>query len=298
MTDRRDLREFAEQTSPNPRDLARVRRRVLAALDERAWRAASTGRPLVRGLFAGGLVAACAVAVLVMPEPRLPGPGAAPLALVSKDAWSDLTVTPEVHLQFRGTGSIRGTRAAPRVQWRSGRLHAAVDPHRGVDFQVRTPEALVAVLGTEFDVERTAPGTTVTVQHGRVRVTCDLGPSSTLTAGGSWTCLPTTAAGLLGRARYLQRTGEPAADIIASIALGLDRPDAPAPIIEELRFVKVEVLAAAGRLPAALTEARSLLRDGAGHRRAELAAWVTELKHAPERSRAHEPGPRGGPRRR
>jgi len=283
MSSARDLKDFAEQTNPGHAEVDRARRRVLAALDEASWKRAGGATLLLRGVFAGGLVAATAVAVLILLQPRLPGPHESPLALDSEAAWSDLAPTPELALDFRGKGSIRGTRAAPRVEWRSGTLHAAVTPDRGVDLQVRTPEATVAVLGTEFEVERTAPGTTVSVRRGRVQVTCDLGTARTLTRGQTWTCLPTTAAGLLGRARHLQRAGAPTADVLSSIELGLGRPQAPPPVVEELRFVKVEVLADSGRRREALTEARALLAAGAEHRRGELEQLVIELKRAPRR---------------
>lgn len=283
MSSARDLREFAEQTNPDPAAVAQARKRVFAALDALQWQRVSPVSILLKGAFVGGLAATCLAVGISLSQPPLPGPSEAPLALVSEADWSDLAATPEVDLVFRGKGSIRGTRAAPRVEWRSGTLHAAVAPDRGVDLKIRTPDGTIAVLGTEFEVERTAPGTTVTVARGRVQVDCDLGTSRTLAAGQSWTCLPTTAAGLLGRARHLQRAGADAADVLSAIELGLGRPAPPAPVVEELRFVKVEVLAESGRRQEALREARSLLHAGAAHRREELTATVRELQRAPGR---------------
>ncbi len=278
MSPARKFREFAEQTNPDHEEVARARARVLAALDAQVLKAAGGGALLLRGMLSGALVAAGVAGALLWMTPALPGPDEAPLPMVSEADWSTLAPTPEVDLEFRGKGSIRGTRAAPRVEWRSGTLHAAVEPARGVDLRVRTPDATVTVLGTEFDVERTAPGTTVRVDRGRVHVACDLGGARTLIRGQSHTCLPTTAAGLLGRARHLQLAGADTAEILTSIELGLGRPNAPAPVVEELRFVKVEVLAESGRRSEAYLEAKALLREGAEHRKAELIEIVRNLR--------------------
>jgi hypothetical protein len=76
-----------------------------------------------------------------------------------------------------------GLVSAAEVELRSGTLRVEVDSSAGpVPFAVRTPVALVAVLGTRFGVRHDDAGTSVAVLRGRVRVT---GPSgeSVLEAG-------------------------------------------------------------------------------------------------------------------
>jgi hypothetical protein len=217
--------------------------------------------------------------VLVTPRPsRLPSPGQAPLALASETDWSAIEATREVRLDFLGQGELTGTRAMPEVAWRSGTLKASVEPDRGIELMVRTPEATVQVLGTVFSVERGALGTEVQVERGTVRVDCELGTRALLRRGRRHTCLPTTAAGLLGRARRLQESDAPPADVLQALALGEGRPDATAPVLAEIAWVRVEVLAESGRERQALEEARRLVAAGGGHRHDELLQVIYKLR--------------------
>jgi len=274
---RRELKAYATETRPRHAAVNRVTGEVYASRDARTLRRPRRTPAFALGLAGGALAAILAVVLHVALGPVLPGPDADPLRLVSEDGWQTLAPTRHVALDYQGKGAIRGTAEAPRLEWTSGTVRAEVEPGRGIELQVRTPEATVQVIGTVFEVERGAPGTTVSVARGRVKVECDLGTSALLQRGQRHTCLPTTAAGLLGRARHLQRSGAPPAETLTAIELGLGRPGNDA-VHFELRYVKVLVLAESGRRKAALRQASALLARGAGHRTDELEELVLELR--------------------
>lgn len=184
-------------------------------------------------------------------------------------------LTRDVHVEVDGSGTAMGTGRELRLTWDAGALGVEVEPGRGVELLVRTPEAEVEVVGTGFDVVRDALGTSVHVRHGRVRVACTGGEASELGPADSTTCLPTSAAGRLGRVRALQARGAPwAEEVVGALAL----PDATGSVHDELQaaqldgyvssgdpraFALAEVLAGAGG-PRALTAHRIAARLAAG----------------------------------
>lgn len=279
MGHRRELKTYASETRPRRQAVLRVTGEVYATLDARTLRRPRRAPVFALGLAGGGLAAVVAVGLHLAFAPSMPGPTEEPLRLVSEDGWSTVEPTRDVALDFLGKGSIRGTSEAPELQWNSGTVRAEVTPNQGVDLTVRTPEATVQVIGTVFEVERGAPGTTVTVARGKVKVECDLGTAALLRPGQQHTCLPTTAAGLLGRARYLQRKSAPPAEILTAVELGLGRQGNDA-VHFELRYVRVVVLAESGRRKAALRQASALLARGAGHRTDELQELVSRLSRS------------------
>ncbi len=280
-----DLRRYRHDTSPSGHDVRRLKDRIAAArtgqedfdslLKELPGpTAAAEARVRARihqGLRAPrrrpgwavpiGAAAASAVATLVLlilfagPEP------------IEGELVADLALPEGLALDVDGQGAIEGTVKAPRIQWRRGRLAVDVDPAAGLSVVVETPEAEVAVLGTAFSVDRGALGTTVAVERGKVAVRCaghDEG--STLEAGGDQTCAPTTAAGLLARARALQKANPAGAVTAASAGLSAE-PSAA--VKTELRLTRAEALAADGQRADALSAISSLVEDGAGHRRTD-----------------------------
>ena len=272
----RDLKAFEAGTRPEDVAVARVRARVLHSLDQAELAQAR----LVRRLTLVVPVAAAALVLLLFAIPRptaLPGVGQPPVTVASELDWSALEATREVRLDFRGEGELSGTREAPELAWRSGTVKASVEPDRGIELVVRTPESTVRVIGTVFQVTRSALGSETIVEKGIVRVDCALGGRAVLRRGQRHSCLPATAAGLLGRARRLQDDRAPAARVLQALELAGGRPDATGPVREEIAWVRVEVLAASGRRRAALVEARRLVASGGGHRHDELLDTIERL---------------------
>ena len=77
-----------------------------------------------------------------------------------------------------------GTARSPRLQLTRGRALFSVKPlHDGNTFEVQTPQARVAVLGTRFSVALATGCTRVAVFAGRVRVTPARGAARTLDPG-------------------------------------------------------------------------------------------------------------------
>jgi len=256
------LAAFAEETEATPVDLTRLRARIRSAESE-----ASAGWfGLTRGLALGGtgVLAVAAAAFMVLPGLGEPQPLAASFAAGSS---TPVEVAPGVVMTADGAGELSGTETAPRLAWASGAVDVSVEPGAGLDVQVVTDEGVVRVVGTVFRVERDALGTTVSVSRGKVAVECVGGSEQFVTADQSTTCLPTTAAGLLGRARALPSGTASVLDAVDS-GLGL-QPDAA--IRTELSALRVDHLARTGQIDAAISAAASHLAAADSGRRAEVA---------------------------
>jgi hypothetical protein len=211
---------------------------------------------------------------LQAPEPR---PLEAELA-ASVD-WETLVASEDVQLHFQGRGSLRGTEMAPEIEWESGTVRFAVEPGRGIDLRVSTPEVVVRVLGTRFAVRRDALGSHVEVQRGLVAVTCTDGPHLELLPGRVHTCIPVTAAGLLARARALNDDRAGLDRILEAVDRGLAKTEPGSPVAVELDFFRISAMAGRGSFEDALAAATALDGPAAGHRRAELAPLILRLAY-------------------
>jgi hypothetical protein len=262
------LAAVAESTEATPADLTRLRARIQArqAAPSRSW------LPVAAPAFA--LAAAALVAIVVVD--REPEPVAASFSGATEGT---VTVAPGVDLTLNGTGELSGTESAPRLAWASGKVEVSVEPGAGLDVQVHTDEALVKVVGTVFEVERGPLGTTVGVTRGKVSVTCSGSDEQFLTAEHSATCLPTTAPGLLGRARALHDAGAGSSAVMETLELGLNRSPAPA-IHTELSALRVALLAEGADPAAAVQAAREHLSRADAGRRAEVARVGAALGYA------------------
>ncbi len=298
-----DFRRFGLDTSPSGHDVRRLKDRLAAARSDaesfdRLLRElpgpADGAEARVRARVHQDLRQGRRRPVWVVPVGAAVASAALTLALLFAFAQPDqldveLVADAELPvglgLSIEGEGALEGTAAAPRIQWRRGTLRLDVDPAAGLDVVVETPEAEVAVLGTVFSVSRGALGTTVSVERGRVALRCrDAEQGRALTASESATCAPTTAAGLLARARALQSARELSA-AVAAAEQGLDASPSP-PVRIELRLARIEALAAAGRREEALSAVDQLVQEGAGHRRSDalhLAVGVAGAKASCDR---------------
>lgn len=220
--------------------------------------------------------AAAAAAVLLIASMAANPPGTRiDSSLASREMWAQLDATENVQLTYRGNGTLHGVATDPRIDWEVGTLTVDVEPEKGVRLLVATREAEVRVVGTHFSVTRDALGTTVRVQHGRVVVTCAAGENLLLGGGESSTCLPISAAGLLGRSRALSEQGAATDMVVASINAGLAA--SPTTVVrDELLLVQVESLAQGGLPEAALATANAALLD-ATTRREELHRLASGL---------------------
>lgn len=190
-------------------------------------------------------------------------------ATLAGGGLATLAATPEVALRFAGDGHLGGSEQAPRIEWVRGALSVEVEPNRGVQLSVFTAEAEVHVIGTGFDVIRDARGTQVSVNHGQVAVSCESGAGALLRAGESLECLPTTAAGLLGRAQALRQRSDTEVVVLDAAERGL-RAAPDSAFTAELTLVRVQALAALERHPEAYGIAAEALTAGAGARQTDL----------------------------
>ena len=149
------------------------------------------------------------------------------------------------------------------------------DPHRINNRIYGVAE--VRVVGTGFTVSRDALGTHVAVLHGRVEVRCGAGEPTFLGGGETESCLPTSAAGLLGRARALQAAGAGPAAVLVAVQEGLDRTTSEGAVRDELRVMRIQLLASLGRTGEALSDARGYLDRPSAPRSVEVFRMAAQL---------------------
>ena len=189
--------------------------------------------------------------------------------LSATDAQQILAPLPGLELTMLGQGALSGTEAAPVVTWRRGRLDVEVDPDEHIGLVVQTEEGEVRVVGTGFSVDRDLLGTHVDVHHGRVIVVCRSADELSLGEGEKTTCLPVTAAGLLGRARLLSQGGASAKQILDAADAGLRVSPRPDGIWGELVYLRMSTLQRAERFDEARAAATQYIDSGQLPRRAE-----------------------------
>jgi ferric-dicitrate binding protein FerR (iron transport regulator) len=277
MHERTPLGRFANETRARTDALRRVRESVLAEAGPESVRdllqalpeASPTAITRVRARIgrrprrrvaplvgASLLLAASLAFLLVRLFPSTPAPLSA--GLDAPVAWATLQPTPEVQLDFQGSGTLGGTARSLALQWELGTLKVEVEPNRGIDLAVHTREAEVRVVGTGFSVTRDALGTAVSVSHGHVAVMCADGQNALLGPGETRVCVPTSPSGLLGRAHGLVEAGAALSEVLAAADAGL-AAGATGAVQGELSLLRVETLGRLGRNTEALAAAEAAL---------------------------------------
>ncbi len=191
-------------------------------------------------------------------------------------------LTPAVALDYQGRGHASGERATPTIRWDRGKLGVEVDPEADVAVTVQTREARVRVLGTRFVVERDLLGTHVEVTRGTVELRCQAGKAAPLVLelGQRRSCLPTSTAGLLGRARALWSGGDPGAALESS-EQALARAEPGSPERGELLALHAELLLELERLDEARRAVRAYLDEGHTTRAEELRPLLEPPEPSP-----------------
>jgi len=215
-------------------------------------------RPMVWALVPAAVATAAVVAWLAWPQVEAPQP------LASGDTWSQADARPGVQLAFHGQGQVSSPSV---VSWEQGELKVEVEPERGIEFRVETAEASIRVVGTVFSVERSSLGTSVTVERGKVEVTCQNEPTHNVTAGEDWLCLRSPAAALHWADSH--QSGS-ATDVLQVVERGLARSPLGDPVHDELEVLRIQTLASAGQHRQALIAANERLDRGAHHRVTEV----------------------------
>lgn len=249
----------------------------------RSLRAERASRSRLTWVLApAGVVASAAVLALgVWCGVRLAQPQPVPLSesLASDEVWQSASVANGVSLSFEGTGAVSGDSLHPRIAWDRGVVNVEVTPGLGIDLRVGTREADVRVVGTGFSVRRDALGTEVKVVHGRVEVVCSGADPVFVDPGQTQDCLPTSAAGLLGRARAIEASGAGADDVLAATAAGLARAGAEdAAVRDELTVMQIHQLLRAGRLEDGGVVADAYLASPSAARRLDVVRMVAAAR--------------------
>ena len=196
-----------------------------------------------------------------------------------------------VALRYEGVGALEGTESSATISWRSGRIDVEVEPNRGVQLTVATPDAEIEVVGTVFSVESLDGSTVVDVTRGSVRLRCLFGGTQMILGGFGGTCQGESSAAALISARRSLSAGAPLASL-SSIDAVLDR--AAGPLGSELRFVRVEALVSLGRSQEAIVDLHEYLADEAAPRRTDAGNLLRDLQSrdpsAPSAHLLHESG--------
>ena len=245
-----ELEQFHSETRARPEELAAIRRRLRAVRSAQEQK-----RPPLR-LLSIGTVSMLAAAGLMMVMTRPSEPGIQQVAL-SAEQWSEVAASDDVLLGFSGQGDLQSTGTVHDIDWRTGRLNVSVTPNQDINLTVSTPEALVSVVGTVFEVRRDALGTTVSVARGKVEVLCNNQSALYLTSEQTHTCLPTTALGLLNRALDLKADDPDAA--LEAIAMGLEGLDETSSDYDDLHYWAADIHHGAERSKEALHSAQAAL---------------------------------------
>lgn len=232
-----DLRRSARSLHPAAEDEARLAARVAQTL---ARPRRSPLPPLVAA------AAALALAVWAW-APR--GPVVRPV--VTGDLAAGVVATSD----GRGEATVNGARTA--IAWAEGRLALEVTPAPGRQVEVRTAEAAVRVVGTGLTVERGSFGTTVSVSHGVVAVTCrDVPGEERIAAGQRTECF--APSGGLGKVLWLEAQRAPVAERLWTIERALAHPVELAETRRALVSRRVDALVELGRVEDAVAAARAL----------------------------------------
>ncbi len=263
-------REARDATDADRMDLVRMRSRFPNDLSE--LRSPPRARRLA---WLAPVALAAAAALLVLRQQ----PADPPIShrLESVDKVQSLGVGVALAMDYQGSGLVEGTARKPVIGWEQGLLVLDVDPEEHIALTVNTQEARVRVKGTVLSVRRDPLGTRVAVDRGLVGLTCAGGEEIDLAAGEEGLCLPVSAGGLLGRARYQLDSGAPPDQVMATIEQGLALPGAAGPRGGELRVLRLQLLVATGEAERALAEARDYLAGDPPLRRAEVAELALNL---------------------
>jgi hypothetical protein len=243
------LRQHARE--PGEAEIQRVRRGAMERISQRR-------RPPAWAWVPATAVAAAAVAWLAWPQ------GSDPQPLASADSWSQANAQPGVQLAFHGQGQVSSPSV---VAWEQGELKVEVEPERGIEFRVETAEASIRVVGTVFAVERSTLGTSVTVERGRVEVTCQDEPTQAVTAGQAWLCLRSPAAALHWADTHKEASR---VQVLEVLDRGLARSAPDDPVHDELEVLRIRTLSEDGRTQQAYEAATERLARGAPHRAREV----------------------------
>ncbi len=228
-----DLQSLAEQLDRQP----------LPSLPT-AVRQRRPRRSLWPGLAAAGVLGVSVIAALVLVD--LVPSGVEP-------THGAVSVVPD------GVGHVVHDGSRTTIEWTSGVVDVDVEPNRGAQVVVHTPEAEVTVVGTRFQVHRDARGTHVTVDRGLVHVSCFGVERGEFGMGDEAWCLQ-TAGGALGLA--LERLDDrDLVGVLEAIDQGLAHPIGKDQTRIVLRALKVQTLADLGREEDALTVAETLLNS-------------------------------------
>lgn len=177
-----------------------------------------------------------------------------PLPLVpAPDPFTSLLVSSDAEVVREGQEA--------RVRWEVGTLEARLDGGGDAFLVVETREGTARLGDGQMETTRDRLGTEVVAVRGTVEVQCGSSDPRVLLAPAATLCLPTRAAGWLGRASALRERGEGSAVVLPAIDSGLNAAT-DLHTQGELVALAVEVLLAEGNRAAARARAADYPAEG------------------------------------
>jgi ferric-dicitrate binding protein FerR (iron transport regulator) len=251
--------ELSDVPGPRPGAAERVKARLAPHMAPQTspWSPArwGTALPLGLGSAAFAMAASLLIGDVVHPETHSERFLAGSSASVQLSEY--------VRAEHEGEGRVLRDGEDISIDWELGRIELEVEPGQGATVRLQTPEGSVRVVGTRLVVERNALGTEISVEHGEVALRCEGSPEQTLRGGQSSECWPTTAAGLLGRARALEQDAAPPDSVLSTVEQGLLRETSgKGPLRAELLALRTQALLARGDQQEALRAAEEALASG------------------------------------
>lgn len=269
--DEKELFEaYREHTSVTAASLARVK----SGVDRRLRRRSRS--PFL--IAAVAVAAAVIISLAIRPAPHTTV-WEGDLKTVQGE-WNQAQFSSAVSVMYTGSGEAVRIGNRVDIDWTSGVLRAEVIPEQRAKVTIRTQEAEITVIGTQFTVERDVRGTSVEVERGHVQVHCANADVHELHPTQRVSCRPITASGLLALARQLDDTKTSTeSELLEIVESGLSLSTSDAVRIE-LDTMHIGLLARAGRLGEALDSAAQALADGMGHREVEIRRLASDLASA------------------
>ena len=265
---------------PDPDDSAIAR--VLAQVRESIRAGQRMTMPFRTGplVVASAAFALLAVGLFVAPKLIEDSPPVMIAATLEAAQPALATPAPGVRLEYTGWGFVSGSQNQPRLQWGAGSLHVEVEPNQGIDLRIETPNGEIQVVGTVFDVDVDDLGTRVHVARGKVRVVCELGETTLLTAGQNTTCVRASAANVLNFAVQARTRGGTPGQVLSLASQGLTLAPEAGLVRDELRLVKFQSLLQLERRAEARAAADDYLLNPQAPRRVDVLRTTAKLAFA------------------
>lgn len=178
-----------------------------------------------------------------------------------------------VTINGNGQGEISGKDNQLTIAWNIGQISVEVEPEKGVNLSIQTPDALVNVIGTKFTVDCSEKGTALSVEQGKVEFICHNLESNSIASKQSDICYKSAGTALVQARDFLDEGLATLAIEATNKGLSLEPGEA---VKEELNAVKILAFSSIDE-EQALPLAKSYLQSKSQLRRDEILSITSRL---------------------